>query len=133
MAVFLLMTVGSYLLMHRSDYLAAAAIFSGGISATLFTYKKPSYKVAVIGSHGGPTDVFQGIIKFQDMMTTLSKNLSNDGHVMILCSHGQGHKITQAVVVGAVKFVFSHKYGDGSSIYDATRVEQVLPSYCALQ
>ncbi len=123
----------TYLVMHRSDFLATAAIFSGGISTSLFPYKKPSYKVPVIGAHGGPSDDFQGLFKFADMMTTLSTNLTNDGHVMVLCAHGQGHTITQAVVAGAVEFVFTHKFDDGSSIYDATRVEKLLPSYCALQ
>jgi dienelactone hydrolase len=123
----------TYLLMHRSDYLASAAIFSGGISPSLFPYNKPTYKVPVIGSHGGPSDVFQGFIKFADMMNTLSAKLVKDAHVMILCAHGQGHTVTPKIVTGAVEFVFSHKYGDGSSIYDAARVAKVLPSYCSLQ
>jgi len=123
----------SYLLIHRGDYLSAAVVFSGGIdSGMLFPYEKPVQSVPVLGSHGGPTDVYMSLLKFNVMMQTLVDALVKDGHLAILCDHGGGHTVTAALAYGAWDFALSHLWGQ-PSVWDAARVKSKLPDYCALK
>ena len=124
----------TYLVLHRSEYLAAAAIFSGGLDPQLlFPYATPARKVPVMGTHGGPTDQFQSLLKFEPMMKALAGALANDGHTMILCAHSGGHTVTGPLVFGGWGFLFAHTWGGGASVYDAARVKSKLPAGCELQ
>jgi hypothetical protein len=111
-------------------------VFSGGVDTgggLTFPYTQPARKVPVLGSHGGPSDQFQALLKFEPMMIALADSLAADGHTTILCNHGGGHTITGPLVLGAWDFVLSHVWGQEPSPWDAARVKSKLPSYCGLQ
>lgn len=122
----------THLVMHRSDWLASAAIFSGGVSDAVVPYSPPTRKVPVAGSHGGPQDVFQGFIKFMEMMVSFSGKLRAAGHTFILCDHGQGHTVTGPLVMASYDFVLAHQWGISGTPYDEAMVKKTFPAYCAL-
>ncbi len=123
----------SYLLLHRGEWLAAAVILSGGIDpAMLFPYIKPKRPVPVLGAHGGASDVYMSLLKFNIMMKTLIETVVKDGHLAILCDHGQGHTVTGPLAWGAWDFALSHSWGQ-PSVWNADRVKSKLPDYCTMK
>ncbi len=120
----------TWLTVNRGDMLAAAVIFSGGVAAWL-PYVTPAYKLPVVLVDGGPTDVYGGIVNFNDMTQTLADNLVDDGHIVVACDHGGGHTLPMGADIWGYTFLFDHSYGDGSSPY-AAGLDEMWPSYCEL-
>jgi poly(3-hydroxybutyrate) depolymerase len=120
----------TWLLMHRSEYLAAATLFSGGTTSDAYT--TPEFPLPVLAIHGGATDVFAGIVRFNDMTQTLAAELGDDGHTVVVCNHGRGHRITYDPSDFALPFLFAHRFGDTSSPFDP-ELPSEWPDECAVQ
>lgn len=100
----------TWLVMHRSAQLAAAAILSGGVN-DFNVWSKPAVAVPVMDSSGGPTDTFgNGIVDFQTSTEALNKNLVGAGHFVVHCQHNQGHTVTGDIVQFAVQFLAAHSH-----------------------
>jgi predicted esterase len=123
----------TYLTMNRAGLLASTAIFSGGVNAQLtFPYASSDYPMPVIMSHGGSTDSFNGILQFMPMMMTLSEGLATDGHFGVLCTHTQGHTVTNEIVLAAYDFLFRNEWGTGTSPLATDGIPASYPSTCAV-
>ena len=79
--------LGSYLIMHRSNILASAAPFSGGVDSP---YKVPTSKIPVLLEWGGPTD-YAGSYDFDAGNKDFSRRLKENGQFVIDCIGTQGH------------------------------------------
>lgn len=119
---------GSWLVMNRAEYLAAAAIFSGGCG-TVVTCNTPEYNLPAIIAWGGKEDVYV-IVSFEDEGKKLSQNLQDIGSFVIECNHGQGHTIPWGASTWAVDFLMAHTWSNGSSSYAKTGVPDDWPDYC---
>ncbi|MEC9071833.1 MAG: hypothetical protein VX938_05610, partial [Myxococcota bacterium] len=110
----------SYLLMQRSEYLAAALVFSGGVNAAggqglIFDYETPLHPLPVMLAHGGATDVYNMVVaqlEFQKMVELMADSLVADGHFAVLCDHGAGHTITSPLLTAGYSFLQNHAYAD---------------------
>ena len=123
----------TYLTMNRAGLLASTAIFSGGVNAQLtFPYASSDYPMPVIMSHGGTTDTFNGFLQFMPMMMTLSEGLATDGHFGVLCTHNNGHTITNEIVLAAYDFLFRNEWGTGTSPLATDGIPASYPSTCAV-
>ncbi len=100
----------TWLVMHRSHRIAAAALFSGGVGGIL-DYTTPTYDVPVLAVHGGPSDVFGSYLDFSQMTMELVRSLVTDGHKVIYCDHGRGHRIPFRPSRFAVPFLFKQAWG----------------------
>lgn len=118
----------SLLVIMRSQYLASAAIFSGGIG--FFDYSTPNYKTPLILAWGGKRDVLGGAIDFNKMAIDFEKELKKDKHFVISCDHGGGHTVPRTAASWALPFLFDHTFGDGSSPYSEKGKQKGFPSYC---
>jgi predicted esterase len=106
----------SYLTIERAGYLAATVIWSGGTSGQLtFRYASSDYPLPVYLSHGGSSDVFSGVLRFDQMVEDMSAGLAADDHFTVLCTHTQGHTVTENIVLGGYDFLFRHQWGTGTS------------------
>lgn len=123
----------TYLTIYRAGLLASTAIFSGGVNAQLtFPYASSDYPLPVIMSHGGTSDTFNGILQFMPMMTTLADSLAADGHYGVLCTHSQGHTITNEIVISAYDFLFRNEWGTGTSPLATEGIPASYPNTCAV-
>ncbi len=119
----------TYLLVQRADYLAAAAIFSGG-TGVLTGYATPAYKTPTLLVHGGSSDVFGGFVFFDQRTEDLYANLQSDGHYVVICRHTGGHTMPAGGTTFGMEWLFSHAYGDGSSPYEESGPTGVFPDFC---
>lgn len=126
----------SWLVMHRSEHLAAAAIFSGGSDGSIFGagvvngYETPAWDIPVVMTQGGPSDVV--IVDFQQMTRSMSTKLREDGSTAVVCSHSQGHTPPSGFDRWAWPFVEAHHYGMAASPYaDGEDPSGKLPDGCA--
>lgn len=106
----------TWLVMNRSEQLAAAAILSGGVNS-YNPWTAPKSKVPVIDSSGGPTDQFGGgVVDFQTSTEEFNKDLKANGNFVVHCQHQQGHTVTPDIATYAAKFLASHSWTpDGKS------------------
>lgn len=123
----------TWLVMNRSDYLAAAAIFSGGVNSFL-EYTTPTYKLPVLATSGKEDDVFGGgLVDFFTSMNDLTTALRKDGHFVIRCIHtAGGHTVPFGGPGWAAKFLFKHTWKDGSSPYQQDGLGTDFPAYCTI-
>ena len=124
----------TWLILNRSEYLAAAAPFSGGIDGTIVSYLTPKHRLPVLGSFGGVDDqISMGInINFHDMMLELFKDLRADKHFVVACDHGGGHTVPMEGPSYAAEFLFKHTFNDGTSPYAASGLSKKFPDYCSI-
>jgi poly(3-hydroxybutyrate) depolymerase len=108
----------TYLVMHRADYLAAAAIFSGGINNVL-PWSQPARKVPVIDTSGGANDTFgpgdPPLVDFQASVADLNVELRKAGHFVVHCQHSLGHTVPGSMAKWAFDFLDNHGWADGPS------------------
>ncbi len=124
----------TWLLMHRSDYLAAAVTFSGGIIDNVLPYLAPTYNLPVLTAWGGDTDQFaNGLVDFNQATATLRADLRKDGHFVLACNHGLGHTVPPQGPDFALKFVLNHAWKDGVSPYATAGLGSDFPKYCAIE
>ena len=115
--------------MNRSQYLASAALFSGGVMGDGYT--APQFDLPVLAIHGGETDVFGGFLRFNDITLALANSLKGDGHFVVLCDHGAGHTIPFSPSTFAIPFLFDHRFGDASSVHSSGLASN-WPNFCAI-
>lgn len=121
----------TYLVMHRSDVLAAAAIYSGGTGPLVRSYETPSVSIPVLGMYGGDADIYGGgIMDFEESMVQFMDGLVGDGHLVIGCNHEGGHTIPTGGLDWGIDFVRVHRFGDTESPHQ-TELPPYLPAYCA--
>jgi poly(3-hydroxybutyrate) depolymerase len=119
----------TWLLMNRSQYLASAALFSGGVMGGAYT--APQFDLPVLAIHGGATDVFGGFLRFNDITIALTNSLKGDGHFVVLCNHDSGHTIPFSPTAFAIPFLFDHRFGDASSPHSSGLASN-WPEFCAI-
>ncbi len=114
----------TWLLMNRTDYLAAVAIFSGGVNSFL-EYVMPTYKAPVLAVSGKEDDVFGGgLVDFFTSMNDLTTALRKDGHFVIRCIHDAGgHTIPFGGPDWAAKFLFKHTWKAAQRVLPTPRTQ----------
>ncbi len=120
----------SYLVVHRSEYLASAVIFSGG-TGLVFDYPTPVNKIPLLLSWGGPNDIYMGVVNFANMTTDFSTHLQEDEHFLVECNHNLGHTVPYGGPFWAYRFLFAHQWGDTESPFAAGLTEE-FPDYCVV-
>jgi len=117
----------TYLTMFRSEQIAAAALFSGGL---LVPYPAPAVKRPLLGAWGGVED-----IAFEQNFDTLVRDLAAvvipAGHFFVGCNHGQGHTWEPEFTPWALDFLFAHTTADEPSQL-AAGLPESFPAYCAV-
>ncbi|TNE46561.1 MAG: hypothetical protein EP343_23455 [Deltaproteobacteria bacterium] len=145
----------TYLTMHRSEYLAASLILSGGtmqkvldLSTIPFVgskskvkvidipYTTPSHKVPVMLTAGGSNDVVSmaSFVSFDFQVATdaFSKSMVQDSHFVIQCDHTAGHTFPQEIYTPAIDFLFKHEFTNKGSPMAADPLPAGFPSYCRI-
>lgn len=119
----------SRMIMERSDTLASAVEFSGGVELDIpldggpfLTYQTPAETIPVLLSAGGETDVWPGggfaLIDFVAATDILQGGLRTDGHYVVRCDHSQGHTIVLDGWELGQRWVEEHFYGESSPFID---------------
>jgi poly(3-hydroxybutyrate) depolymerase len=122
----------TWLLMNRSEYLAAVTLFSGGAGG-VNPYRTPAHDTPVLAFFGGPTDVYGGgVINFAEMTNELVGNLVSDGHFVVLCDHDEGHSIPLDPMAYAMPFLLDHRFSVVTSPY-ADGLGNRWADYCVIQ
>ena len=118
----------TFLIIARSEQLAAALPFSGGLYA--HAYQSPTENIPVMMVWGGPSDTY-GTFSFDVASQDFSDGLQADGHFVVECEHTGGHTIPNGADDMAWLFFQDHpKSIDAEPWISALPSE--LPSYCAL-
>ncbi len=106
----------------RGDTLASIVEMSGGsdleipLFSELFSeYDTPAYDMPALLVSGGSADIWPDpsftLVDFVAATDKLQGQLSDDGHYVVRCDHGQGHTVTYATMDLAWDWVESHEYG----------------------
>ena len=74
-------------------------------------YETPANDTPTLLTHGGPTDVFGGILYFQQLVEYLATHLRDDGHYVLPCYHTGGHRIPTGGTRWGYTFLTAHAYG----------------------
>lgn len=117
----------TYLTMFRSEKIASSVAFSGGL---LVPYPSPADKRPMIVAWGGEEDV-----AFDQNFNTLAHDLLGDlvpnGHFVVTCDHGQGHKWLPEFTPWALQFLLDHPRGVDPEPY-AGGLPEGFPEYCTI-
>jgi poly(3-hydroxybutyrate) depolymerase len=114
----------SYLIMHDSNWLTAAAPFSGGTIGVVPPSERP---IPVLQTWGGPDDVSHGL-DFDGTNRDLGYWLQEYGHPLIECVHDLGHAIPPEAPAMVKRFFRDQRWGDGDPF--AAGLPPELPSWC---
>lgn len=132
------------LVMERSEWLASAVLWSGGLGSTgglveiVHTpYETPARDLPVLAVSGGPTDVWPNaqlpLVNFVKGTDELTADLVADGHDVVRCDHGLGHTIPPGGMSWGLNFLFDHHWRvEGGTLYKSLD-GLPFPDYCALQ
>ena len=122
----------SWLILHRSTFIASAVAWSGGTGANSNLYKKPKRKIPALLAWGGPKD--QAMMQFETTTLTMAKHLRADGHFVATCNHGLGHTIPSSGLTWAIDFLKRHPWGvETSDLATDAAVQKLYPTYCSFQ
>ncbi len=111
----------------RSDVIAAAAPFSGGY---LFKYPSTKNKFPEMVVWGGEADsAFSQ--NFNTLANALIPALKSDGHAVLKCNHGTGHKWPAAMTAADWAFLSNYELGVASPAF-TDPLPSVFPSYCSV-
>ena len=119
------------LVIERGQYLASAVIFSGGTGA-FSPYRSPAYPMPLLLVDGGRSDIYGGVVNFNEMMADLTERAVADGHFVVECDHGLGHTLPGDAGLWGYEFLFAHVYGDGSSPFESG-LPRSFPDYCSIR
>lgn len=122
----------SFLAIHRSETLAAAAPLSGGTEGAL-EYDTPERKLPVLLTWGGESDVIGGGVNldFHEANLAFSADLQADESWVGHCVHSQGHTIHPDSLDVLVPFFRDHRWSDAAPPWSAGMPEE-LPSWCGM-
>ena len=116
------------LIATRSDVIASAAPFSGGI----FREKVEGWvPIPTLLSWGGEEDTYYGQ-NFHDLAAQMTDVLMDDGHFVISCNHGLGHALGAELWPYAFRFLMDHPRGVDPLPYVGAGLPEEFPSYCAI-
>ena len=120
----------TFLSLNRSEYLAAAAIFSGGVG-TYVRYRTAEHRLPLMLSWGGPNDTYMnGFVKFYEMMASLIAAVQADGHFVVACNHGLGHTVPSGAANWTYEFLLDHPWTNEPSPYADGTLPDAYPDYC---
>jgi len=120
--------MSTYLIAYRSEVLAAAAPFSGGVYANY--YVTPDVPIPVMLIWGGPSDTY-GSFSFDVANQDLSAGLQQDGHFVVECDHDGGHTLPWGAGDMAWQFFQAHSQGQDEAPW-ADGLPADLPTYCKI-
>lgn len=121
----------SYLTVHRGEYFAAVAIFSGGLG-TVVTYEgPPAYPMPALLAWGGANDTY-AVLSFEDEMLEMSQLFQDNGHFVIECDHGLGHTVPFGAGKWAQEFLFSYTWGSSQNPFLKSGALANFPEYCLI-
>ena len=115
---------------RRSNYVASAATYSGGVFFNA-PYQDPNNKFPAMIIHGGDSDVFGGQVEFKQTSENWFNQLTNNGNFAFMCDHGGGHTIPPNTGDDIWQFFLDHPYGTVDSPY-AGGLPSSFPSWCSL-
>lgn len=121
----------TYLALYESNYLAAAAIFSGGVSDVTHSYRTPDWRIPILATHGGPTD--EVALRFDLTTEALVDGLLEDGNLVVLCPHDEGHVIPWPLLDILVPFLGSFAFGDVDPDWSEADMPASWPAACTRQ
>lgn len=114
------------LVMTRSDVLASAAPFSGG----LMNFKADGWQpIPTVVSWGGEDDYILDQ-DFNALAGSMMERLSEDGHFIVGCDHGLGHELAPEMWPYAFRFFLDHPKGVDPLPYSSTGLPSEFPEYC---
>ena len=119
------------MLLHASEILASATIYSGGELPPWIRYRTPEIRVPTLLMWGGRRDVYVGrgfSVAFGGATRRLSEHLAADGHVVVRCDHGERHSVPAEAVAPMHEWTLSHRFGEPSPASATAR--DALPSWC---
>lgn len=117
----------STLAVTRSDVLAAAAPFSGGLTLNY----EASTQIPVLMSWGGVNDEAAGQ-DFHLLSTEMRSTLVEAGNFVVACNHGLEHEIFAEFIPWAVRFLKDHPRGVTPEPYAGGLPDGVFPDYCEI-
>ncbi len=132
------------LLLERSEWLASAVLWSGGLGSTggfaevVYTpYETPARDLPVLAVSGGPADVWPSsqfpLVDFVTGSDELTADLTADGHDVVRCDHGLGHTIPPDGMSWGLNFLFDHHWRvEGGTLYKSLD-GLPFPAYCAIE
>ena len=115
----------TFLVMHRSEYLAAAAPLSGG-TGQFMSYVTPERDVPVLLTWGGESDLYNGL-SFHDASLEFQEDLEADGHWVGTCVHSTGHSLPEGGTDYTLQFFSDHAYGEEPAGLGGA---EVYPDWC---
>jgi poly(3-hydroxybutyrate) depolymerase len=117
--------------LERSNYVAAAAPNSGGITSPTFAIEDRTRLPAIMTMHGGASD--NVIVNFGDTSHQLAAVLGPLGSFIVECNHNSGHCGAPASLhERAWDFMLAHPFGTQPSPY-TTGLPNDFPTFCAIQ
>ena len=117
------------LLIHASEILASATIYSGGDLPPFLSYSTPKVAVPTLVLWGGREDVYQSRgfnVEFDGASRRLSDGLQRDGHFVVRCDHGAGHSVPVEYAPLLHEWTLAHEFGVASPLTRWTS-EGLLP------
>jgi hypothetical protein len=116
------------LISSRSDVLASAAPFSGG----LFRPKSDGWvPIPTVVSWGGEEDIYYDQ-DFDVLAGQMVDALGNDDHFVIQCNHGLGHSLSAELWDYTFQFFADHPRGVTPAPYAGVGLPDVFPDYCSI-
>jgi dienelactone hydrolase len=116
------------LISSRSDVIASAAPFSGGLFRTKSDGWQP---IPTVVSWGGPSDIYYGQ-DFEALAASMSNRLKEDGHFVVRCNHNLGHSLNAQVWPYTFRFFMDHPRDVTTLPYDGTGLPDEFPDYCSI-
>jgi hypothetical protein len=116
---------------RRSNYMAAVATNSGGLTVPFMQWQDKTRIPAVMTMHGAPgVDVVA--IDFSQSSASLDDATKTAGGFVINCNHGGGHCGAPGDLYNAaITFMYAHPFGTKPSPYTGGLPAE-FPSYCAI-
>jgi dienelactone hydrolase len=120
----------SWLVMHRSDYLAAAVVWSGGVGEYMNKWAEPTGYVPSLLAWGGAADVAGLGYNFEKLTGAFADKLKAAGQYVVTCEHGLGHTVPWSGPDWGLLFLTAHRWGEKPSPFLAKGNDGTFPKYC---
>ncbi len=125
--------MSSLLVIRRSEFLAAATLWSGGdeeAGLVSVVYETPAHRTPVLAAWGGADDIWGGgFVDFRAGAASLTGKLEADGHVVVRCDHGLGHTVPWDGPGWGWDFLLAHTWAESDSPW-AGHDGAGFPDYC---